>query len=230
MTTNNRRIALAAAVAATVLLPRSSEATISRSVSFDEKVDGAAAVVLAHVVKSEARWDPSKRWILTYTTFKVDRSLKGEPIQNDLTLVTPGGEMDGIRQETIGAPAFEPGEEQVVFVANSKLGPTVAFMEQGAYDVQTDSRGEKMIMPAASDSVVMDQQRGTAAAAETPRSLNQFERAVKQRVQTQRAEMEMIQQRKQASPLVDLLARNKSLVALAVVGALLATWQLLKQR
>lgn len=230
MTTNNRRLALVAAVAASVLLPRSSEATISRSVSFDEKVDGAASVVLGRVVKNETRWDPSKRWILTYTTVKVDRSLKGQPLQNDLTIVTPGGEIDGVRQETIGAPAFEPGEEQVLFVANSKLGPTVAFMEQGAYDVQTDSRGEKMIIPAASDAVVMDQQRGSAAAAEAPRSLNQFERAVKLRVQEQRAEMEMIQKRNESSPLLDLVSRNKALVALAIIGAVLATWQLLKQR
>ena len=230
MTANNRRIALAAAVAAVVLLPRSSEATISRSISFEEKVDGAAAVVLAKVVKNESRWDPSKRWILTYTTLKVDRALKGQPMQNsDLTVVTPGGEVDGIRQETIGAPAFEPGEEQVVFVANSKLGPTVAFMEQGAYDVQTDARGEKMIIPTASDSVVMDQQRGMAAPGEAPRSLNQFERAVKQRINVRNAEMKLIQKRNQQSPLVDLLARNKALVVLAIVGAMLASWQLLKK-
>jgi hypothetical protein len=226
MTTNNRRIALAAAVAASVLLPSSSYATVARSVSFNEKVDASATVVLGRCVKNEARWDASKRWILTYSTFAVDRSLKGAPVQGDLTVVTPGGELNGIRQETIGAP----GDEQVLFVANSKLGPTIAFMEQGAYDVQTDSRGEKVIIPAASDSVIVDSQRGMAAAAEAPRSLSSFEGAVKQRVQQQRAEMEMIQRRKQSSPIVDLLGRNKALVTLALIGALLATWQLLKQR
>ena len=64
------------ALAAT-LLATDAYATIQRAVAFDDKVDQAAAIVLGKVVRTKSQWDPSHRWILTYSTFTVEQTLKG---------------------------------------------------------------------------------------------------------------------------------------------------------
>jgi hypothetical protein len=214
MSANNRRFLLAAVATSAVLsFPQAGDASVARAVEFNEKVDNAAVIVVGRCTKAEARWDAQKRQILTYATFKVDKALKGQA--SEITVATPGGTVDGIHQETIGSPIFEPGDEQLLFVANSSIGPTVLYLAQGAYDV-----------------VRMDTQRGIAVAPEQPRTLDQLEREVRTRIAARRTEMAALQQ-KQAQPsasLMDVLARNKALVMLAMVGAALATWQLMKQR
>ena len=231
MSANNRRFLLAAVATSAVLsFPQAGDASVARAVEFNEKVDNAAVIVVGRCTKAEARWDAQKRQILTYATFKVDKALKGQA--SEITVATPGGTVDGIHQETIGSPIFEPGDEQLLFVANSSIGPTVLYLAQGAYDVRSDERGQKVVEPVQSDVVRMDTQRGIAVAPEQPRTLDQLEREVRTRIAARRTEMAALQQ-KQAQPsasLMDVLARTKALGMLALVGAALATWQLMKQR
>lgn len=212
------------------LVPLQASATISRAVSFDEKVDHASAIVLGKCVDTTSRWDPSGKWILTYSTFQVEEQLKGQPAQQ-ITLVTPGGVVDGVHQETIGVPKFATGGDHVVFVRNTNAGPTVLYFDQGAYEVEK-IRGERIVRPAVSAAVLVDTQRGAAVSPEDPRPLRDFENAVRQRVRHREAieRMNVIkqQQREQAS-LINVLRRNKLLVLLALAGALLATWQLVKR-
>lgn len=229
MTPNNRRLLLAAMAVATVLsFPKPAEASVARAVRFEEKVDNAAMIVVGRCTRSEARWDASKRWILTYSTFKVEKSLKGQPA-TEITVATPGGTVDGIHQQTIGSPIFEPGDEQVLFVANSSIGPTVLYLDQGTYDVREEA-GRKVAEPPQSDAVRLDTQRGVAVAPEEPRTLDELERAVKARIQARHNEMQLVREREQKQSLVDVLASHKLLVLLALIGAALATWQLMKQR
>src|SRR5205085_9474331 len=130
MTPNNR---LAAVAAALVLLALpAAHAAIAAAASFDDKVDNAAAIILGKCVRTESRLDPSGRWILTYSTFAVEKSFKGGAA-GEVTLVTPGGSVDGVHQSTIGVPAFREGDEHVVFVKNTRLGPTVLYFDQGTY-------------------------------------------------------------------------------------------------
>ena len=91
------------------------EAAIAASATFDEKVDNSAAIIMGRCIKTESRFDPTGRWILTYSTFDVEKSIKGAT-GSQVTLVTPGGEVNGVRQETIGVPAFQPGDENVLFL------------------------------------------------------------------------------------------------------------------
>lgn len=232
MTMTKRLGALIAFVAISMLTPRA-DAAVATAASFDDKVEHSAAIVMARCIKTESRMDTTGRWILTYSTFDVEKSIKGSTGQQ-ITLVTPGGELNGIRQETIGVPAFQPGDENVLFLKNTKLGPTVLYFDQGAYGVRADDRGEKMITPIASNLVKVDAQSGKAAAVDDePRTLASFDHAVRESMQNgpdRRMRMEALQARKtQQSSLWSVLAGNKLLVALAVVGAALATWQLLRR-
>jgi hypothetical protein len=229
MTPNNRFTALAAALV--FLAVPAAHAAIAVAASFDEKVDNAAAIILGRCVRNESKFDPSGRWILTYSTFAVEKSLKGAAA-GELTLVTPGGTVGSLHQSTIGVPAFREGDEHVVFVKNTHLGPTVLYFDQGTYDVRKNEHGERIVAPAPSDLVTVDTQRGMAvtAPADEPRTIEQFEHAVRESMRTageRKQKMSATQPMKQARPMsiVDSLGANKLLVALAMLGAVLAAWQ-----
>lgn len=231
MTPNNRRSPLSGfvAAAALALLPVAAQATIARAVTFDEKVERAAAIVYGECVKTESRWDASHSSILTYSTFRVEKSMKGAPAQQ-ITIVTPGGSIDGVHQSSIGIPSFDEGAQHVIFVRNTAVGPTVLYADQGAYDVVDDGR-EKIVRPVASEAVRVDTQRGMAVAPEEVRTLRSFETAVQSSVrQGVRNRMEIIQEKKRReSSFWSQMNANRGLVALAIVGIALATWRLLKR-
>jgi hypothetical protein len=229
MTTNNHRIALAFAVAL-ALTPVGARATISRAMTFDDKVENAAAIVVGRCMRQQSQWDASHKLILTYTTFRVEKMLKGMPAQ-EVTIVTPGGVVGTIAQDVVGVPRFHEGDDHVVFVRNTNSGPTVLYFEQGAYQVVDDGR-ERIVKPLVSSAVLMDTQRGIAVVPEGPRTLRDFEGNVRETIRHREEKMRMtlIEKRKQeTSSLSNVLLRNWLLIALALIGGLLATWQLMKR-
>ncbi len=231
MTTNKRTIPLAAVLLALVAIPRA-EATLTKAATFDEKVSNAAAIVLGHAVKKETKWDAQHRWILTYTTFQIEKAYKGLPGQQEITIVTPGGEVGGVHQETSGVPDFVEGADNVLFIRNSSAGPTVLYFDQGAYAV-AKSGSQRVVQPVASDAVSIDMQRGMAVTPEEPRTLDQFEHAVRDsehRTAFNRMEVIKRQQQAQQQPSVtSTVVRYKYLVLLALAGIAVATWHLLRR-
>jgi hypothetical protein len=229
MTTKTLRTAMLVTTAL-ALVPIEAHATLARAVSFDEKVENAAAIVLGRVVSKEARWDASRRWILTYSRFEVAETLKGFPAR-EITIVTPGGTVGNIQQETVGVPKLREGDEHVVFIKNSQAGPTVLYFDQGAYRVVKDDRGEKLVEPSTSAAVYIDTQAGKAVSAEPPRSLRAFQNEVRDTMRKREAmRMDMMErQKKEETSIWRVVERNKALILLALVGAALATWQLVKR-
>lgn len=213
-----------------LLLPLSAEATILKAVGFEEKVENAASIVVGTCVAQQSRWDAAQDWILTYSTFRVEKTLKGAPAQ-EITIVTPGGTVGDVVQEVIGVPRFREGEENVVFVRHSQAGPTVLYLEQGNYKVVKNERGDRMVMPAVSSAVLVDTGRGTAVQPEPARSLRDFEGAVRESIRRGEVlRMRMIErQKKEQASFWKQIERNKSLVMLALLGAILASWQLYKR-
>lgn len=229
MTANTPRITLALA-AVLLLLPLRAEATLTEAKSFDDKVENAASIVIGKCVSKESRWDDAHRWILTYNKFEVEKALKG--VQGrEVTIVTPGGVVGNIQQDTVGIPKFEVGDEHVLFVRNTAAGPTVLYFEQGAYDLIKDQRGDRTVMPAVSSAVLIDSQAGRAVAPEEPTTLRAFEGRVRETIKRREAQrMEMIErEKKEQNSIIGVLQRNKALVFLALIGAVLATWQLVKR-
>jgi hypothetical protein len=218
------------ALALTILIATQASATISRAIPFEDKVDNAASIILGKVTDQSTRWDAAHKWILTYSTFRIEKSMKGQPAQ-EITIVTPGGVVNGIHQETIGVPQFDVGDDHVVFVKNTRSGPTVLYFDQGDYAVES-VRGERVVRPAVSNAVMVDTQRGMAVAPESPSTLREFENRVRERMRAKQEieKMQILEQERRAdSSLLPLLERNKLLVALALIGAVLATIQLIKR-
>lgn len=230
MPANNLRPALALA-AVLAFTPVAAEATIARAVKFDEKVEKSAAIVLGKVVAQQSQWDANKERILTYSTFQVEETMKGAPAQQ-ITIVTPGGTVGDIAQDFVGVPRFHEGDEHVVFVRNTRVGPTVAFFDQGAYRVDRDSRGDRIVRPLVTSAVLVDSQRGAAVAPEEARPLREFQANVRDSAKRQAAiRMELIEQKKRDEASIwNQVKRNKWIVAIALLGVMLATWQILSRR
>jgi hypothetical protein len=237
MTTNNRSLSLvaAAAIVGTAFLSSTASATVAQAVPFEEKVDNAAGIVLGTVVSNRSQMDPSGRWIVTYSTIRVEKAMKGQAA-SEVTVVMPGGRVGTLNQSTIGIPAFHEGDERVVFLKQTKLGPTVLYFDQGAYDVTKDERGERIVAPVQSDAVHIDTQRGMAVAAEEPKTLKEFEGAVAAAIKSrpQRVEMSAVnerarQQQQKNGSIADFMRRNRVVIAIAAIGAAIAMWQLLKK-
>lgn len=214
------------------LLPMQADATLSRAVGFDEKVENAGMIFVGKCIEQRSQWDAAQKWILTYSTFQIEKSLKGQ-FAPQMTIVTPGGEVDGVHQDTIGVPKFDIGDEHVLFVRNTGAGPTVAYFDQGAYEIER-IRGERVVKPTVSAAVLIDHQRGMAVAPEEPRTLREFEQGVRESIRRgeQKQRMEMIERQKKAreeASILSVIKRNKMLIALALIGAVLATWQLVKR-
>ena len=230
MATNNYRVSLVAA-AALALAPLTASATITQAIPFEQKVETAEAIVLGKVVAQESQWDAQKKWILTSTTFEIEKTFKGMPAQR-VTVVTPGGTVGTVAQNVIGVPRFRNGDEHVVFVRNTRSGPTVLYFEQGAYRVEVDGRGDRIVQPLVSSAVMVDSQRGVAVAPEGPRPLRAFEERVRNTIRDREAvRMDLLEKKKreEESTLWAMVNRNRSIVALALLGAAIATWQLLRR-
>jgi hypothetical protein len=229
MAANNQRTAFALAAVLT-LVPMTAQATISRAVKFDEKVERAKSIIVGRIVSQESSWDANRQRILTYSKFEIEKTLKGAPAR-EITIVTPGGTVGDLAQDYVGVPRFRTGDENVVFVRDTSVGPTVLNFDQGAYRVDTDERGERIVTPLVSSAVLVDVEHGKAVTPESPRSLRAFEGNVRDSISKREAvRMRMIEEKKrEEATFWSVVKRNKALVILALLGALIATWHLVKR-
>lgn len=216
-------------------------ATLARAVSFDEKVATADSIVLGRCLRTESKFDPSGKWIVTYSTFAVEKSFKGGGQPGEMTLVTPGGKVNGLHQRTVGVPEFQQGDAKVLFVKGSDLGPSVLFFDQGTYELAKDSRGETTVAPVQSAAVLLDSQTGQVTRSEEPiRTLRKFEQDVA--VSLRRTGGKQIhefsaagkQPEKRASSVwretLDFARENKLVLSLVALGLLIAMVQLLRSK
>jgi hypothetical protein len=218
-----------AALALAVVLAIPAQATLMRAMPFDDKVEHAASIVLGKCVATHSQWDSEHRFILTYSTFQIEDTMKGASAAQ-VTIVTPGGTVGNLQQDTIGVPSFREGEENIVFTKATNLGPTVLYFDQGTYDVNPDEHGEKMVTPRPTGAVLVDTQRGAAYEPEHARTLGEFHRAVRESMDRTRAEkMEMIRAQKQQQSIAGILGHYKLLIALTLIGIAVATWQLMRR-
>jgi hypothetical protein len=231
MTPNNRLLAIAALLVLSAV--PAARATLAAAATFDQKVENAVAIVLAKCIKQESRYDPTHRWILTYSTFEVQKTMKGAAAAQ-ITIIIPGGQVGSVHQDSIGIPSFREGAENVLFLKDTQRGPTVLYFDQGAYDVVSDERGERIVAPVPSNLVKIDTQRGVAVPSDTPRTLRQFEREVEESLRASRdRKMRMdalaAEKRRQEASFWGVVKRNKWIVLLALAGIAFATWQLVRR-
>ncbi|HYR87377.1 MAG TPA: hypothetical protein VE422_25055 [Terriglobia bacterium] len=113
-------------------------ATTVRRLSFDELVARAQSIVQGRVVDLRTYWTADQKLILTDYTIQVQETMKGSTPQT-VTVTTIGGKIGNTILHVSGMPAFEQGENAILFLEKSNTSTTVVGLNQGKFTV---SNGE----------------------------------------------------------------------------------------
>ena len=106
----------------------------------------ADVVVVGKVSRVASAWNEDKSRIVTTVTVEVDQQVKGAGA-SAITLVTPGGEVDGVGELYSHTAQFKKDEEVVVFAQKDARGRfRVVAGEQGKLTVKADkTTGIRMV-------------------------------------------------------------------------------------
>jgi hypothetical protein len=102
--------------------------------SVEELARGSDAVVRGRVLDTAPRWSADGRRIVTEVEVTVSGVWRGAA-PGRLRVIAPGGDRDGVAQRVVGAPAFTPGEEVVLFLARRGPSWRVRGLALGKYRV-----------------------------------------------------------------------------------------------
>lgn len=137
-------IVLLSAVAALTVNVR---ATSVIEPTFDELVDQAQVIFEGNVSDVKSQWigEGAERAIVSYVTFKVDDSVKGNAGQT-YTIRMLGGTVGDETMEVADAPRFHIGDKDILFVQNngSQFVPLVGIMH-GRFHVRRNTAGAEVI-------------------------------------------------------------------------------------
>lgn len=171
-------------IVAAVCAPGFSFATTVIPPSFDELVSHAQIIFDGTVTNVRSEWigEGAQRHIVSYVTFKVNDTFKGNA-GNQITLQMLGGTVDGQTMEVSDAPKFKRGDRDVLFVENNgtQFIPLVGIMH-GRYHVRKDGNGGDVIYKNDGSPLTSTDQVGKEKGVEGgPIALQQFKQAIQAR-------------------------------------------------
>jgi hypothetical protein len=133
---------------ALILGPSGTKATTVIAPTFDELVAQAETIFEGVVTDVTSQWvgEGAQRHIVSYITFNVQDTLKGNPNQK-YTIRMLGGTVDGESMGVSDAPKFKVGDKDILFVEHNgtQFIPLVGIMH-GRFHVKRDQRGEEIVM------------------------------------------------------------------------------------
>jgi hypothetical protein len=159
--------------------------------TFDELVSRAQIIFEGQVTGLKSQWigEGAEHRIVTYVTFKVDDTLKGDAGAT-YSIRMLGGTVDGRTMEVTDAPKFKVGDHDVLFVENngSQFIPLVGI-QHGRFRVQKDQAGRSTLVtgdgePLADVSQLGGDEAGVARG-KASLSLDNFKSIIRSRVQAQ---------------------------------------------
>ena len=159
--------------------------------TFDELVGRAQIIFEGQVTGLKSQWigEGAEHRIVTYVTFKVDDTLKGDAGAT-YSIRMLGGTVDGRTMEVTDAPKFKVGDHDVLFVENngSQFIPLVGI-QHGRFRVQKDQTGRSTLVtgdgePLADVSQLGGNEEGVARG-KAALSLDNFKSIIRSRVQAQ---------------------------------------------
>src|SRR6266404_7151577 len=126
---------------------RTAKATTVIPPTFDELVAQAEVIFQGVATDVTSQWvgEGAQRHIVTYVTFKVEETLKGNPGQS-YAIRMLGGTVDGETMGVSDAPKFKIGDKDILFVQNngSQFIPLVGIMH-GRFHVKRDQAGQEIV-------------------------------------------------------------------------------------
>lgn len=137
---------------AVVLLTASvpANAATVEAMTLEEMAQRADFIFVGRAVDSRADWNVQRTRIYTYTTFQVERFIKGGTGggsgEEQVTLRLWGGELGPMRSIVPGTPQFASGEEVLLFCVGSGARiPTLLGLALGKFTLTRDDAGETML-------------------------------------------------------------------------------------
>lgn len=156
--------------------------TLVPALSFEELVRDSETVVHGRVASVRVGWDADHAAIWTYYEIVPQEAFKGSP-GPALIIQEPGGEIDGLKMEVVGAPRYQVGEEVVVFAARAPLGLRTCGWGQGRFVVEGDP-GRKRVRRELGD-IQLVSARGRASPAGQGAAPDQDLEAFKQKIRNE---------------------------------------------
>lgn len=154
------------------LLPVALGALTTVPRTFDELIGRADAAFKGTVTTVEPQWTGTgaARHIVTFVTFRVDETYKGDAA-NARTLRFFGGTVGGVTMEAPDMPRFAVGQVAVLFeVGNGRQFCPLVGAHQGRFHVARDGAGVERVMTNDGSPVVDTAEIGQLEADGTPRS------------------------------------------------------------
>ena len=140
------------------------------AITTDALTRQADLIVVGKVSGLKAGWASDRSRILTTVTLAVDQTLKGKAGSGFVTIVVPGGEVDGVGELYSHTARFSKDEDVVVFAAKDKKGDfRVTGGSEGKVSIRRDEISGR---PRISDGM----------------NLDDFTNRIKSAVQTQESE------------------------------------------
>jgi hypothetical protein len=136
-----------AALVALALVTHVSLFSQTRKVTTTELAQQSEVVARGSVRQLKSAWEGKKERIVTYVTIQVDEFIKGGGAEKTLTLVNPGGEVDGVGEMYTHMATFREGEDVIVFAQKDREGRLrVAGGQQGKFRLEKDKVTGKTIV------------------------------------------------------------------------------------
>jgi hypothetical protein len=117
------------------VLPVFAHATTVERLGLESLVKKAERIVVGEVSGSRTYWSDNGKVILTSYTIQVQETMKGTRSRT-VELTTVGGRMGDVTLHVSGMPAFESGEQAVIFVENTGGFSTVLGLGQGKFSIR----------------------------------------------------------------------------------------------
>lgn len=159
--------------------------TLVPRLSFEELVGQSAVVAHGRVTGVRVAWDAEHENIWTHYEIVLDEALKGAPGRS-VEIQEPGGELDGLRMEIVGAPRYQVGEEVVIFAAPTPVGLRTCGWGQGRFVVEGEA-GQRRVRNdlGGIQLTAPDKARRYRAAAAPDEALTVFKQRIRVEVQRQ---------------------------------------------
>jgi hypothetical protein len=156
-------VALVLALLASAATPR---ATVIAPADLNELTVSAQAIVYARVTEVTAVTTDDRRRVESIVVAEAVGYMKGN-LGRTIVFRIPGGQVGAYRTIMVGAPAFERGDEVVLFLGTrAPAMPYLVGFSQGVYRVRLDERtGTRVVVPppAFSSDRTVTLKRGTRA-------------------------------------------------------------------
>ncbi len=130
-----------------LVLPAALALSQSKELTTEALANQAEVVAVGKVSSLVAGWNEDHSRIVTRVTLSVDQYIKGGNPGQPLTIVVPGGEVDGVGELYSHTAVFQTDESVLVFAQKDRQGNyRVSAGQQGKYTVERDDVSGRLMV------------------------------------------------------------------------------------